>query len=51
MTLQQLIDQSTSIGRQITSCEIPVVYQGVGDNITHLELSQDNNGNYYVSIW
>lgn len=51
MTLQQLIDQSTSIGRQITSCEIPVVYQGVGDNITCLELSQDNNGNYYVSIW
>jgi len=51
MTLQQLIDQSTSIGRQITSCEIPVVYQGVGDNITRLELSQDNDGNYYVSIW
>ena len=50
MTLQQLIDQSTSIGRQITSCEIPVVYQGVGDNITRLELSQDNDGNYYVSI-
>ena len=51
MTLQQLIDQSTSIGRQITSCEIPVIYQGVGYNITRLELSQDNNGNYYVSIW
>lgn len=51
MTLQQLIDQSTSTGRQITSCEIPVVYQGVGDNITRLELSQDNDGNYYVSIW
>ena len=51
MTLQQLIDQSTSIGRQITSCEIPVVYQGVGNNITRLELSQDNDGNYYVSIW
>jgi len=51
MTLQQLIDQSTSIGRQITSCEIPVIYQGVGDSITRLELSQDNNGNYYVSIW
>ena len=50
MTLQQLIDQSTSIGRQITSCEIPVIYQGVGDNITSLELSQDNDGNYYVSI-
>ena len=49
--MAQLIDQSLSIGRQITSCEIPVVYQGVGDNITRLELSQGNNGNYYVSIW
>lgn len=50
MTLQQLIDQSLFIGRHITSCEIPVVYQGVSDNITRLELCQDNNGNYYVSI-
>ncbi len=50
MTLQQLIDQSLSIGRQITSCEIPVIYQGVSDNLTKLELSQDNEGNYYVKI-
>jgi hypothetical protein len=50
MTLQQLIDQSLSIGRQITSCEIPVVYNGISDNLTTLELSIDNNGNYYVNI-
>ena len=50
MTLQQLIDQSLSIGRQVTSCEIPVVYQGVSDNLTNLELRQDNDGNYYVEI-
>ena len=50
MTLQQLIDQSLSIGRQITSCEIPVVYQGISDNLTNLELRQDSEGNYYVEI-
>ena len=50
MTLQQLIDKATSIGRQVTSAEIPVIYNGVSDNITSLELSQDNDGNYYVNI-
>ena len=50
MTLQELIDKATFIGRQITSCEIPVVYNGVSDNLTNLELSQDNEGNYYVEI-
>ena len=50
MTLQQLIDKATFIGRQVTSCEIPVVYNGVSDNLTTLELSMDNNGNYYVNI-
>lgn len=50
MTLQELIDKATFIGRQITSCEIPVVYQGVSDNLTTLELSIDSNGNYYVKI-
>ena len=50
MTLQELIDKATFIGRQVTSCEIPVVYQGVSDNLTNLELSQDNEGNYYVEI-
>lgn len=50
MTLQELIDKATFIGRQLSSCEIPVIYQGVSDNLTSLELSQDNNGNYYVNI-
>lgn len=50
MTLRELIDKATSIGRQVTSAEIPVIYNGVSDNITSLELSQDNDGNYYVNI-
>jgi len=50
MTLQQLIDKAAFIGRQVTSAEIPVIYNGVSDNITSLELSQDNDGNYYVNI-
>lgn len=50
MTLQQLIDKATFIGRQLSSCEIPVIYNGVSDNLTNLELSQDNEGNYYVEI-
>ena len=50
MTLQQLVDKATFIGRQVTSCEIPVVYQGISDNLTNLELRQDNEGNYYVEI-
>ena len=50
MTLQELIDKATFIGRQLSSCEIPVVYNGVSDNLTTLELSIDNNGNYYVNI-
>ena len=50
MTLRQLIDKATAIGRQVTSAEIPVIYQGVSDTITSVELSQDNDGNYYVNI-
>ena len=50
MTLQQLIDQATSIGRKITTCEIPVIYNGVSDTLHSLNLSQDNNGNYYVNL-
>jgi hypothetical protein len=50
MTLQQLIDKALFIGRQITNCDIPVIYQGISDNLTSLELSQDNDGNYYVSL-
>lgn len=50
MTLQQLIDRLLEIGRQITTCDIPVIYNGVSDNIKKVELSQDNYGNYYVNI-
>ena len=51
MTLHELIDKATFIGRQVTSAEIPVIYNGVSNNITNLELSQDNDGNYYVNIY
>lgn len=50
MTLRQLIDKATAIGKRLTSAEIPVIYQGVSDTITSVELSQDNDGNYYVNI-
>jgi hypothetical protein len=50
MTLQQLIDQATSIGRKISTCEIPVIYGGISNDLTSLNLSQDNNGNYYVNL-
>lgn len=50
MTLRELIDKAIFISRQITSAEIPVIYNGVSDNLHSLELSQDNDGNYYVSI-
>lgn len=50
MTLRELIDKATFIGMQLTSAEIPVIYNGVSDNLTTIELSQDNDGNYYVNI-
>lgn len=50
MTLRELIDKATFIGRQVSSAEIPVIYNGVSDSLKSLELSQDNNGNYYVNI-
>ena len=50
MTLRQLIDKATAIGRQLSSSEIPVIYNGVSDTLTSIELSQDNDGNYYVDI-
>lgn len=50
MTLQQLIDKSAFIGSQVKSANIPVIYNGISDNLTTLELSIDNNGNHYVNI-
>jgi hypothetical protein len=50
MTLRELIDKATAIGRQVSSDEIPVIYNGVSDSLKSLELSMDNNGNYYIEI-
>ena len=49
MTLSQLIDKATLIGRQISSADIPI-YINNTTCITDIYLSQDNNGKYYVNI-
>lgn len=49
MTLSQLVDKATLIGRQISSADIPV-YINNTTCITDIYLSQDNNGKYYVNI-
>ena len=49
MTLYELTDKATTIGRKITSAHIPVYIDGVTE-IEDVELSQRNNGNYYVNI-
>ena len=50
MTLKELIDKAIDISVNLESNEIPVIYNGVNDTLTRLELSQDNDGNYYVNI-
>lgn len=50
MTLRQLIERSTAISRRLSDSDIPVIYRGVSDTISSIELSQDNNGNYYVNL-
>lgn len=50
MTLQQLIDKATLIGRQVSSADIPVFINNTCGTIASIELSQDNNGRYYVNI-
>jgi len=49
MTLSQLVDKATLIGRQIFSADIPI-YINNTTCITDINLSQDNNGKYYVNI-
>ena len=49
MTLRELIDKVISIGRQITTAEIPAYVNGV-EKIESIELSRMNNGNLYVNI-
>ena len=48
-TLRQLIEQLLFIGRQITTCEIPVLIDGLKE-VKSVELSQDNDGNYYLNV-
>lgn len=50
MTLQQLIDKATLIGRQVSSADIPVFINNTYGTIASINLSQDNNGKYYVNI-
>lgn len=49
MTLTQLIDKATLIGRQLSSADIPI-YINNTTCITDIYLSQDNDGKYYVNI-
>lgn len=49
MTLRQLIDKAFSIGRQISSAEIPAYVNSV-DKIEGIELSQTNDGKIYANI-
>lgn len=49
MTISQLVNKATLIGRQISSADIPV-YINNTTCITDIYLSQDNNGKYYVNI-
>lgn len=49
MTLSQLVDKASLIGRQISSSDIPV-YINNTTCITDIYLSQDNDGKYYVNI-
>lgn len=51
MTFQELIDKAAAIGKKLNSTNIPVIYNGISDNITNIELSQDNNGKYYINIY
>ena len=49
MTLRELIDKATFIGRQVSSAEIPAYINGV-EKIESIELSRMNNGNLYANI-
>ena len=50
MTLQQLIDKAILIGEQVSSTDIPVFINNTSGTIAGIQLSQDNNGKYYVNI-
>ena len=50
MTLQQLIDKTTLIGEQVSSTDIPVFINNTYGTIADIQLSQGNNGKYYVNV-
>lgn len=50
MILQQLIDKTTLIGKQVSSTNIPVFINNTYGTIADIQLLQDNNGKYYVNI-
>ena len=50
MTLQQLIDKATLIGKQVSSADIPVFINNTYGTIVDIQLLQGNNGKYYVNI-
>ena len=50
MTLSQLVDKATLIGRQVSSTDIPVFINNTYGTIADIQLLQGNNGKYYVNI-
>lgn len=50
MTLHQLIDKVTLIGKQVSSTDIPVFINNTYGTIADIQLLQGNNGKYYVNI-
>ena len=50
MTLQQLIDKVALIDKQVSSTDIPVFINNTYGTIADIQLSQGNNGKYYVNI-
>lgn len=50
MTLKELIQKVTSVGRQITSAEILVVNEIWSEVDYDFEIVQDADGTYYVQM-
>ena len=50
MTLRQLIERLEYVGRCVSNSDIPVYLNNTHGNISSIEISQDNNGKYYVNI-
>lgn len=50
MILQQFIDKTALIGKQVSSTNIPVFINNTYGTIADIQLLQGNNGKYYVNI-